>query len=398
MIYLARINIDYGGAELLMEKMAVEYKRTGFEVSILYSRINPKMEERFIKANIPLLKVDNMHQSLGALNNINQDDIVITFCFLTFMALNESINKKTKIINYVVTANEMVVGSKVKNKLIKHLTMSQYKALLTRCFKNNQIVVMDQETLDITNEYYKTKLMGEMVLLSYNVSNSNDSSLISARINSRDNAFKILSVSRADMKMKAYLIDLIKHFPSFYKKHPESKLDIITFGDDLDKVKVAYDSIDDVSKKAITLYGMQAYEALKEFFENATVFIGMGTSVLDASNYSLISVPVMAYSNECVASNLFFENPKRVSAVPSLSKDAYELLENIHNLSDEQFMSLSRKSKQALLENYDIRKNAEKLLYVVNKSKRIRHGLILKYLENKRFNKAMEVLNETGKM
>jgi hypothetical protein len=384
-----------GGAELLIEKIARHLISINEKVMILTSVTNESFLSRVSDLNVKIIKNLYSKKEIKKLD-FNSNDKIITFSFETFSALNYSVKKTVKISNYVITSNELLVGKNINNKLFKRMIISTYGHYIFGLSLKNQMIYMDKESIKLTADFYNIKLINKFVLLPYEIKKF-DLDIIKKRIDARKNTFELLTISRADLRIKGYLLDLISGFEKFDSKHENCHLTIITFGQDMDKIVEQINHLPEKTKKNITLVGETKYENIFDYLKNCSIYVGMGTTILDASNAFCIAIPVAAYSNCFLSEGFFSNNPQSFVSDLKNSFNGYDLVEKVYNLSDDDYLLYMNKGYNALVENYNINLTVDKIIHLLDQSSR-KKAIFINMFERKRFNKVLKEFKNDCKM
>lgn len=125
----------------------------------------------------------------------------------------------------------------------------------------------------------------------------------------RSGSFTIMTICRMEFPHKGYVLGLIKIFEKLRMKYKNIKLIII--GDcsparDLVNAEIRGSSV----SEDISLLGPVAYDELEAYMLKADVFVGMGTTLLDAARIGTICIPVDGIGYDLNAMGFFYEVPE----------------------------------------------------------------------------------------
>ena len=362
MIIIARKDITYGGAELLIERVALEMiKRRDFGF-ILTNRISDTMKNRFENANIPYVLIDwySVRDIKKALKNIENPQILTVWVHdYLYLDIIRSCFKTIKfgLLHYVVTGDDLVIGKSIGNKIIKNYFFNYYKKHIVESNKNNEIIYMDPYCRQYAENYYDIQLISTTYFNNPYDSDDLNIEFIKKKAKIRNSKFEILSISRAELEMKGYLVTLLSKFPLFHKKHQNASLTIISFGPDEHKLKEIYDTFDEETQKYVHLIGQTKYEDLKSYFNKASVYVGMGTTLLDAANHGLCVIPVLPYTQAFVSEGTFDNIPDQTASFhKEKCFDAYSIIDQILCLNDTDYYNKCILTHDLLREHYNISK------------------------------------------
>ena len=87
------------------------------------------------------------------------------------------------------------------------------------------------------------------------------------------------------------------------------------------------------TQKNIYIEGIVPYEKLEYYFEDADIYIGMGTTVLDACNHMVPALTVCSYTYEFLTIGFFYENPQILAGFykpnSTVYKSGADLVKNV---------------------------------------------------------------------
>lgn len=389
MIIIARKNIRYGGAELLIERISLGINQAGNQKSlILCNKLSTTMEERFRNAKVDVCILDNWLNYKELNKVVNDEDVIITTWIHDLLLLDmiRSRNKMNfKMIHYVITADDLCLGKSIPTSLGKIIFRSYYKRIIKRFHKDERIIYMDEESIYKPEKYYSIKLPGwQIVRLPYVVHDLPDS-VIQNRANDKNSSFNILSVSRAEFPMKGYLLDLVSGFGCFYKEHPDSELYIITFGEGVAEINERQQQLPVELRQHVHIFGQMSYEELEKYWRLATVYVGLGTSVLDAADRGICSVAALQYSMHFKAKNLFCERPEQISCDVDVEVDGYEVIKRIYDMNSNEYSECCMLCHEKLKEFYELNVALETIIGYSRNARYTRKWLILEVLIEKFF-------------
>lgn len=174
----------------------------------------------------------------------------------------------------------------------------------------------------------------------------------------------MLAIARADFPFKGYLLGLIDEFSK--GNIPEKwHLTIITYGPihHMELLHSKYLQSSEAVKSRIQILGKMKYEDLEYYFNQAHIFVGMGTTLLDASKHGVISIPVEPFNNSVKCKGFFYDNPEVVGEDIN-DEEAVEfkiLLKRFDSLSEKQLAEIISKTSQIVPRYYSIPKTWEKI-------------------------------------
>ena len=362
-IALVKKEIRFGGAELLLARIADDLKYN-VETYIICDFISDEMKQRFLEKKIHIIIIKKWINETNFREVIddNHINLLVTFWIHDFLWVDMIFrNENVRVLHYVITSNDLCLNLKKANKTSR----IYYKSIIKRMDKTKSIIFMDQESIDLTESYYGIKIKNKIImLLPYECKQIEINSIIDKI--GKISEFTILSIARADMLMKGYLIDLIKRFDCFLLSHENARLTIITFGPDINKIKEVYKKLPQKTREKVNIIGKCKYEMLQEYFKKTKVYVGMGTTILDAANNGVLPVPVAAYTNKFLATTSFCEIPQKISIKAEEGQDGFDLLDKIYRMRNQELIEKSYKANKMLNCYYSVNNISKYLIKYIN--------------------------------
>lgn len=352
-------DILVGGCELLIEKVSKQIIREGFPVKILCRSIDESMFKRFNQSEVEICQLRDWDSNKELLDHISLDYEVrmITFFWEDFVRVYRLKKRRMKTILYAVHFQVLAIGSNCRFPLLKKVLKAVGARSIYKLLTSKKILCMDEQTVRYTQNYFKDKLLNDtsiykIVRVPVNIIDVNKDQM-RKRAGTPD--FNVLAIARADFPFKGYLLGLIDFIKEIKDKN-NLHLDIISYGKDIGKLKNKIKTLDTESKKVITLHGKTDYDGLDRYYDRAKLYVGMGTTILDAAQRGVICVPVVPYTEEVEADKFFHEDYRVLAAEGETSSHIVNLWETAKGLSSEKYLELSEKSRNSVIENYGIEK------------------------------------------
>lgn len=271
---------------------------------------------------------------------------------------------------YCIHAATFQKGSGFKSSWMKKYSVQSYRGIYERMEKNNALIMMDEICDRISKEYLGANIGGDLPILRIPMQCEELSAMSVDRIIENGYRHKIImTASRAEIPYKGYMLGLIKDFGDLKKKYPELKLQIISDGEDIEQVENKIKQLPEDVQRDVDLQGWMDYEALKKRLEDCMIFIGMGTSILDAALKYKPAIPVKFYTVENLAESVFADEPKNICAGENCDSKAYVLLEKLLALPEKQYREACMASFDAAKENYDIEMIMTKMVNFITNDK-----------------------------
>lgn len=345
-----------GGTELLIERVSRVLKDNTTKIIIVSKSCVPEMMIRYDKQKI----------CIRIVNNWNRKDIAnilkeycgffirsITFSIEDFCMVYSYKNSSVKTLLYTVYYNQLVIGGKTQNcialKGVKRLTSN----LLSDFFSFGNIVCMDEHTVENTYSYYgkllqfpKNKI--PFLRIPVDIVDVEKSRVEKKAILKTNN---ILTIARADFPWKGYILGLMDYVANNWREY-NLTLRIVSYGDGMSEIESRYDSYDFDTKKRIVIQGKTDYDQLEELYDNTKLYIGQGTTVLDAAQRGILTIPVVPDTYVVMADDFFDDNPTRVTVPPQTENKFDGLMLRFYDLEPNDYIEKVLKGRDKVIENY----------------------------------------------
>lgn len=356
-------NMTVGGAQLLIMNYANELVSKGINVVILCKRVDNLFLKENTKVQIKSLgnKEWNSDKCLkGILKGIS-DASIITFLWPDYARVYSLKDVNQKLIFYAIHYDAVKFAAYSGHSFIDCLMKRFLSSTIKSLIRKKNIVMMDEQTMCHSEEYYNFDCHNASII--HIPVNNTDPIVTYEEIERRlkNEEKRILAIARADFPFKGYLLGLVDAvkddiIPSDYF------VTIVSYGKDEIKLKQEIEKLNEEKKKRVTLLGKMPYKELRNLFINATIYIGMGTSLLDASKYGVVSIPVVADTNKLLCKSFFHENPEWV-AIEDGSENAVNILvQKYENLSKEEKRVMMNECVDIVNNTYNLEKNTNELI------------------------------------
>lgn len=347
-----------GGTGTLSIRLSENLIKKGYEVLYICQEINDINNAnnlRKIGVEVHKWKQNKVSDKLIQTYGRNRNYIFLTYSlneFLIVESMKEYINIHKSIL-YVVHQYGLIKGCGLSNWLKSLLTIF-YKKIVIKMLNNESVIFMDDFILSFTEEYYNLEC------------NNKDNLIINLPMvvskfdfNSVDNKYKLnifnlLTISRAEFPFKGYLIGLIKEFNKLCEIYNDIELTIITFGQDVERINKEINDLPTEVKEKIHVCGQTSYDKLSNYFNRSHLFVGMGSTILDAANHSTPSLIVSQYTYDCYTSGFFHMQPKLLIAKENGSEGIKAYVKKVKSMDHNRYLELCMKDYRALSENYNM--------------------------------------------
>lgn len=368
MKYFLSIDHQYkeiGGGHTYYFRLAKWFSQNGYAPVLLLPKgteINYKISDSFQKVGVTIIYFwtvgNNIHFSDKNLIDLmkKEDNEIISISFSK---------------NYLAVLYEILVGSKCYSRLFLYIIYYEdgiskdnilFKKILKYLFmpmiKEKCVVAMDAEDRDISTNYLGIDKKSIQIL-----NLAHDVPELKRNEYSRK-PFIILTVARFDFPFKGYILGLIDDFEKICDNHSDAELWIIGGGDGEKQVNERISHINKNYKNRIKLIGNVAPSELNRYYSRASVYVGMGTTILEAADEGVI--PIVAYGFQTGNLSCGFFNEIQSLGMPLNGKFSrylvedkqkytfYQLIEEVIQYDKQTYMDKSIKSYNLSKNNYSL--------------------------------------------
>lgn len=356
MHFLIYKNISIGGIETLMLREACWInERVECTSMILCHQLSEQMKSSFEEAHIdykilPSWTPNEISKELHCAQTVDMIQYFSFEDYLKFVIRNPNLFENSKSMYYCVhPMNSFIL--KTKNG-VRGVFWRALANLTEYMIETNRFRFMDEETLNQTLQFY-----GLEVKESYNNNYLRLPHLIKEfpfKEHDPSGERNILTIARAEFPFKGYLLGLIKAMPQIMDKYPGVILTIISSGDEKGRLKNEIDQLPKQYKERISLYMDKKSEELDSFYRQADIFVGMGTTVLEAANYGIPVIMAKPYTEIFISNGLFHICPTDIGNFSLEGKPGQDDIIKLLDMPLEQWKSIQQATKQQLIANYDI--------------------------------------------
>lgn len=358
-VYFVYQKIITGGCELLIERLGKEMSNRSIIPYVVFQSIDTNMENRYLNAGLKLIGVTKWNRK-SVISSIDpkKNSFLITFTWNDFLLCNiKQIGVYTFF--YAVHYQAFEMGEN-KAGLIKQLLKRIGKNGIIRLKRNGQLICMDEQTIEYTKRYYDLEFFDlPIIRLAIDVVSPREIIVYNEKIN-------ILTIARADFPFKGYIVGLIEWFKTSSER---TNLNIISYGKDEKVIVDKINALDDSVKNRISFVGKTDYNELEKYYQNADIYVGMGTTVLDASLRGIVSIPVQAYTTDLVADKFFFEDYSKVALDYGSKSSFSKLVERYIRANDTEKTIWSETSRKAVVDNYGTESVVDNLIRILGSAK-----------------------------
>jgi hypothetical protein len=273
-------------------------------------------------------------------------------CYLMFNKNKYGVDFKHKV--YIVHPYSIFYGPRAANLLAKKM--------IELFLRKQALVFMDNVCVEACITHYQLSKNHNFKVLHLPIFLNEEEG-----VNSRNENLSLLTICRFEFPFKGYVLGLIRSFEILSKKVPSITLTIVGNGNDKFEVDKLINSLPEEVSSKIKLINGIPYSKIEKLIRVCDIYIGMGTTILDAANQNKICITAVAYQLDNKAVGFFHENYATVGEVSNPSKiysNFVTLLEKVIYCSDLEFKEMSLSSKKALKEHYDIKKIGKELITI----------------------------------
>ncbi|WP_313163899.1 hypothetical protein [Sedimentibacter sp.] len=347
-----------GGTGTLSIRLSESLIKKGYEVLYICQEINDINNAENLKklgVKIHKWKESKISNNLIQIYGSRKRYIFMTYSLNEFL-LVESMKKYIHINNsilYVVHQYGLTKGYGVSNWL-KPMLAIFYKRLVKKILNSERVIFMDDFIPSFTKKYYNLECnnMRSLIINLPMVVKKFDSNSVDNKL--KLNIFNLLTISRAEFPFKGYLIGLIKEYNKLCEIYNDIELTIITFGQDVERINKEVNSLSREVKEKIHVYGQTSYSKLMNYFNKSHLYIGMGSTILDAANHSTPSLIVSQYTYDCFTSGFFHMQPNLLVAKENSYEGINTYIENVKNMGQKAYKELCIREYRTLSKNYNM--------------------------------------------
>lgn len=371
--YFVSDSFDVGGKESLIVRMITWLAKQDYMCYLMLSKgtdINKKWNDSLKNVGIIYFDFYKYSVFMGNASSIfdqKNEKYFLSTSMSDWIYIQELIRKK-RINNvhhlfYVLhpKASRGVVNSSILDK--------PYQVLIEKKFNRNHLIFMDNETRNFYTVYNSKELLVYRVVELPMEVEKLDEGIIKQRI--KNNTFEILTIARLEFPFKGYVLGLIDDFEKLAKENPFLILTIVGDGTGMQELRNKINSMPERIRKQINIMGEIRYDKISGLLKNAKVYVGMGTTLIDAAKEGLISIGATANQMENKSFGFFGPSCNILGLFwgeEGFDKyDFIELIQEVIELSDSDYYDKSVATYNHV-KRYDINKIMPQLIGYMNES------------------------------
>ncbi len=349
---------NIGGSETLILRMLRKLMNKNYEVKFYCQNIEDKILGQFQDENINVSIYGNRFNKI-VLNEIKSEDILMFLGVTNFMKCKNYVRRKKIICNVLLYIVHPYTTIHFHNGIKKFIFEKSYNNMIQKEIENGSILFMDEQCLNYATKKMHLNLTSKakencILRLFLEPKDEPNHIEIQKKIKDRKNQLNILSVARADFPFKGYLKGLISIYSDLKKEHDNLKLTIISARQDVEILKSWITEKEMHGIKDIILILNVPYHQLEKYYKEAIVYVGMGTTILEAASQGDIAIAISPYTYECNGDCFFYQKPTWLLTEIGEGKSIKPLLEKVILSDDTTIEDMIYKTIESYNKTYDL--------------------------------------------
>lgn len=229
---------------------------------------------------------------------------------------------------------------------------------LIKQFSSNDIIFMDEETLESFLSYYNIEKDVERYYSNIQRLGINVDCAETITEDTCKGEKNILTITRMEFPFKGYVKGLVDCFVELNKIYNNISLTIIGDGRDYSVIKEYVESKDEKVKNKIILTGFVDYSKIDEYAQQAYIYVGMGTTLIDVGKYGTPGVVAASYQWEDYSPGIFIKDTLAIDGMigtASWNKTSFlKEIDKILKMSDDEYINLKNETQKGIISNFNI--------------------------------------------
>lgn len=351
---------NYGGIETLIIRMGKWLQKQGYSSMVITDseREEDKILLKELEGIMPIYRVPfrGFHK-ICTWNDwkLSPNDALklVVFSYPAYLIADE-IRRQipgSQILFYDPHQYGLILEFYVNHSVLKKAAHIWAKNLVKRMEAQHELAYMDGLCMERTARTYGCSSRPDLVIpLAMKIEEFNEQKIIEKY---KRESFHILTIARMEFPFKGYVIGLIDVFERLCKEYSNLHLDLIGDGSNGKQLKKRMDSLEPAVKKRVDWHGNVPYHDLDSYFHKAKLYIGMGTTVLDAANHGVVSLPVGSYTYRCKGYGFLYEDPMNLGGIGGRTEIA-EKIRQVLSFSQEAYRDCVKRQLESIRPLYDI--------------------------------------------
>lgn len=353
----------FGGSQTLIYRMCEWLHEKKIKTVVMCnSADNKEIVSKLENINVVIdcFPPEDYHHTKNMLVSLLKEDkdlLVVNFGFDRYMNIECTKAKYHLEFNniiYDIIPTTFFKGEGVKSKFLKKHAKKVYSSVVLRMLANNAIRTLEDTYITGVRDYYNftaEEFSPKILRLPMKCKRLDNYEQI---IKQGFESDLILSAARADFPFKGYLVGLVDQFCEIKKEKPSVRLKIFSDGGDMHILRDKVNAVPEEIRKDISLNSWISYEELYQEMQKAKVYIGMGTTVMDAALNYKPSVVVSFDTMNCLTAGLFTDNPYCTATHGDGYPEATETLRRVLRSSFDEYKKLCIDNFEVVYKNYNI--------------------------------------------
>lgn len=355
---------EFGGSHTLMLRMCRWLREHDIAVFIFcITASNTEIVNAMQEIGVSIKVIGNyelklLNKELKNVINSDSEIKIVNFTFekwLNIETLKKIYGYRVQNLIYDIHPAIFFKGEGLPFAFLRRHAKNEFRKIILRAHDNNMIISMEETNIKSVRKYYDYKEEYNPLVLALPMickRNENCNDIIRKGFDSN----LIMTATRADFPFKGYLMGLVDDFVALKQKQSELKLLIVAAGHDLPKLTEKIQNLDENVKKDILIQGWVSYPELIELIKQCKIFVGMGTTILDAALQYKIVVSSAFNTLEHKSCGLFSDNPFTLGPIESECLPAIKYLDEVCNYSFDDYYLKCMQSFETVFNNYNIDK------------------------------------------
>lgn len=286
-----------GGNETLILRIARHIVNEGSACYLICETVSSEMVRQIVEVGANILKPQRWSTQSVVAEIPEQADVIMTFRITTYFLIKNSYDK-CKVVMYCVHPDHLTFFNEKRtcDKKIKQLVFNR---IIKTGTDNGTILYMDDESkCEVEKKYHFPIPADSVYFLPFEKSNA-------YKCWKAEDSKTILTICRADFPFKSYVLGLVDAAKNIYNEGINLKLKIISYGKDLNQIIQKKEGLD-----YIELIGEVPYQELEKYYLAADIYVGMGTTILDAARIGIPAIVANVNSPQFMSAGFFHEKPR----------------------------------------------------------------------------------------
>lgn len=332
-----------GGLETYVLRMCRYLNNKDDSVVLVCNSVSEEMKLQYLEAGAKIEYIKEWDRKQIARKLDGKIDIFVSFGLSDYYLIGKY-SKHALSLMYCVHPSHLTMDDR-KLSFIEVLKKPVFYRIIKKGLKNNTLLMMDENVSDAILNKYKLKVKpSEILRLPYE-----PASQVKKWDEISKKPYTVLTICRADFPFKSYILGLIDAVSIINSNSIKMELTIVSYGKDIDVIKKKI-----IGKKYIRLIQETKYDELIHLYLNNDIYVGMGSTVVEASNYGLPVIIANANNENFVSCGYFYENPTQKGVYEQDGNPGINYLEELLDCNYSQLEEIGRKNKTAFHEFYDI--------------------------------------------